>query len=216
MIKTPFIASNVAAPFVHPAGMRSAPTPKKKAVQACPFGGWVSSGRGGGKKTGHCWATPADPRPGGSSSFIEEWSCPAPQIVNAAPSCPPMHKKIMLSRPKTIAEPLGAVSGQFLFLTLKYFDDEQYILTPCHGVKHFELSVTILITTPCVYRSTLVYGVRCSYQWFLLFVSNWIFCTTGKELPSKHMFKKESLPTWKIEISYLAFPPLTADNYWHT
>ena len=23
--------------------------------------------------TGHCWATPADPRPGGSSSFIEEW-----------------------------------------------------------------------------------------------------------------------------------------------
>ena len=26
--------------------------------------------------TGHCWATPADPRPGGSSSFIEE--CPHP------------------------------------------------------------------------------------------------------------------------------------------
>ena len=29
-------------------------------------------GRGGGK-TGHCWATPAGPRPGGNSSFIEEW-----------------------------------------------------------------------------------------------------------------------------------------------
>ena len=31
----------------------------------------------GGKKnyfpTGHCRATPAGPRPGGSSSFIEEW-----------------------------------------------------------------------------------------------------------------------------------------------
>merc|ERR1711963_1004693 len=26
--------------------------------------------------TGHCWATPADPRPGGSSSFIEEWVNP--------------------------------------------------------------------------------------------------------------------------------------------
>ena len=36
MIKTPCIASYVAAQFVHPAGMRSAPTPKKKAVQACP------------------------------------------------------------------------------------------------------------------------------------------------------------------------------------
>ena len=23
--------------------------------------------------TGHCWATPTGPRPGGSSSFIEEW-----------------------------------------------------------------------------------------------------------------------------------------------
>ena len=86
-IKTPCIASYVAAQFVHPAGMRSAPTPKKKAVQACPFGGRVPSGRGE-KETGHCWATPADLRPGGSSSFIEEWACPAPQIVNAAPSCP--------------------------------------------------------------------------------------------------------------------------------
>ena len=32
-------------------------------------------------QTGHCWATPTDPRPGGSSSFIEEWEgevpCPA-------------------------------------------------------------------------------------------------------------------------------------------
>ena len=140
------------------------PRPQRKRLSRLAHSEGESLQEGGGGKTGHCWATPADPRPGGSSSFIEEWSCPAPQIVNAAPSCPPMHKKIMLSRPKTIAEPLGAVSGQFLFLTLKYFDDEQYILTPCHGVKHFELSVTILITTPCVCRSTLVYGVRCSYQ----------------------------------------------------
>ena len=82
MIKTPFIASNVAAQFVHPAGMRSAPTSKKKAVQACPFGGRVPSGRGE-KETGHCWATPADLRPGGSSSFIEEWVGVAPLLRNA-------------------------------------------------------------------------------------------------------------------------------------
>ena len=40
------------------------------------FGGPVSSGRGEKERdfpTGHCWATPADPRPGGSSSFNEEW-----------------------------------------------------------------------------------------------------------------------------------------------
>ena len=34
--------------------------------------------------TGHCWATPADPRPGGSSSFIEEWPREAAALTAGA------------------------------------------------------------------------------------------------------------------------------------
>ena len=33
----------------------------------------VSKSGGENFPTGHCWATPAGARPGGSSSFIEEW-----------------------------------------------------------------------------------------------------------------------------------------------
>ena len=38
--------------------------------------------------TGHCWAKPADPRPGGSSSFIEELVIGAPHFPHVMDTIP--------------------------------------------------------------------------------------------------------------------------------
>ena len=47
--------------------------------------------------TGHCWATPADPRPGGSSSSIEECTNPSePDAQRAAEGLVIMMRVVMI------------------------------------------------------------------------------------------------------------------------